>query len=66
MCTSKPSAPPPVAPPPVTETADEGAARESNRQSDLRRRRRALSRMQTKAGGQMQGAPGGGKTQLGQ
>lgn len=69
MCISSPKVETPAAPPTVEEmdtTQNVVAARES----DIRRRQRALSRTSTMAGGAMQGAEAGtgapAKTRLGQ
>lgn len=53
MCTSSPSVKTAPAAP-ITDTLDEGADRQANRQSDLRRRRRMLTAQKTMEGGQMQ------------
>lgn len=64
MCGSSPSVQTAPAAP-VTDTLDEGADREANRQSDLRRKRRMLSSQNTAQGGTM-AAGANAKSLLGQ
>ena len=67
MCVStpKPQAP---APPPKVETMDGSGNVAANRDAEARRKRMALSRIQTQGGGAMQGSEAnqGGKGKLGE
>ena len=63
MCISKPKAPEPVAAPPRVSELDAAQNVVARRQSDIRRRQRALSRASTMTGSMA--ADASGKTKLG-